>query len=191
VGISDTPAWIVAQANTLAELRGWSRFVGLQTQYSLVERTAERELLPMARALDLAVTPWGVLGSGVLSGKYNANKDEKGRAALRGPIPEKRLHVAAAVVEIGQQIGRTPSQVALAWLRQQRGVIVPILGAKNAAQLRDNLGCLDLRLDDAAMKTLSDASAIELGFPHDFLASDAAKDLLFGGTFGSIDNHRA
>src|SRR6185503_11905369 len=91
VGISDTPAWVIAQANTLAELRGWSRFVGLQLQYSLIERNIEREHLPLAQALDLAVTTWGALGSGVLTGKYNRDSSTEGRAKLWGPIPERNL----------------------------------------------------------------------------------------------------
>ena len=91
VGVSDTPAWIVSRANMLAELRGWSRFVGLQIRYNLVDRAAERDLLPMARALDLAVTPWNVLGAGVLTGKYNQKKTAQGRAANWKEIPPYQL----------------------------------------------------------------------------------------------------
>ena len=83
IGISDTPAWVIAQANTMAELRGWTSFVGMQAQYSLIERTPERELLPMARALDIGVLPWGILGAGVLSGKYNRGR---GRRRARFPL---------------------------------------------------------------------------------------------------------
>lgn len=170
VGISDTPAWEVARANTLAELRGWTRFVGLQVRYSLLDRAVERELLPMARALDLAVTPWDTLGSGILTGKYNRDPKSEGRAALRGRVGERDLAIAAEVVRTARDLGRTPAQVALAWVRRQPGVIVPLVGAKTAAQLEDNLGCLDLELDEASAARLDEASHIELGFPHDFLA---------------------
>jgi len=187
VGISDTPAWVVSQANTLAALRGFTPFVALQIQWSLVERTPERDLLPMARAFELAVTPWGALGSGVLSGKYNEGKGEGGRAAQRGPIAEPRLRIAEAVRVLASEIGRTPSQVALAWLRQQPGNVIPILGARRVDQIRDNLGCLDLSLSEAQLLRLHEASRIELGFPHDFLALPPIRDLAFGGTYDSID----
>lgn len=187
VGISDTPAWVVSQANTLAALRGFTPFVALQIQWSLVERTPERDLLPMARAFELAVTPWGALGSGVLSGKYNEGKGEGGRAAQRGPIAETRLRIAEAVRVLASEIGRTPSQVALAWLRQQPGNVIPILGARRVDQIRDNLGCLDLALSEAQLQRLHEASRIELGFPHDFLAQPPIRDLAFGGTYDSID----
>ncbi|MCG8591093.1 MAG: aldo/keto reductase [Proteobacteria bacterium] len=170
VGISDTPAWEVARANTLAELRGWTPFVGLQIRYSLLDRAVERELLPMARQLDLAVTPWDTLGSGVLTGKYNQDPDTKGRAALRGRIRDRDLTIAAEVVKVADEIGRTPAQVALNWVRGGEGVIVPLVGAKTLDQLKDNLACLEFELDDAQRERLSEASHIDLGFPHDFLA---------------------
>ena len=170
VGISDTPAWEVSRANTLAELRGWSPFVGLQIRYSLLDRAVERELLPMARTLDLAVTPWDTLGSGVLTGKYNRDRDTDGRAALRGRIGERDLGIAAEVVKVAEELGRTPAQVALAWVRAGEGVIVPLVGARTLDQLEDNLGCLDFALQAEQKARLDEVSAIELGFPHDFLA---------------------
>jgi aryl-alcohol dehydrogenase-like predicted oxidoreductase len=179
VGISDTPAWEVARANTLAALRGWTPFVGLQIRYSLLDRAVERELLPMARALDLGVTPWDTLGSGVLTGKYNREPQLRGRAALRGRVSERDLGIAGEVVKVAQEIGRSPAQVALAWVRQGEGVIVPLVGAKTRDQLDDNLGCLDLALTPDQKARLDGASAIELGFPHDFLAqfrSDRIQD---------------
>jgi len=191
VGISDAPAWVVSRANTLAELRGLCPFVGLQIQYSLVERAPERDLLPMARALDIAVTPWGALGSGVLSGKFNAKGETDGdRAKEFGSVTEKNLAVAAEVVGVAKRHGRTASQVALAWVRQRPGVMVPIVGARTAGQLKDNLGCLDVVLGADDVARLDAASAIEMGFPHDFLARDFIRDLVHGGTFDKIDNHR-
>ena len=129
VGVSDTPAWEVSRANTLAELRGWSRFVGLQIRYSLLDRAVERELLPMAKTLDLTVTPWDTLGSGVLTGKYNRDGEATGRAQQRGRIKERDLAIAAEVVAVADEIGRTPAQVALNWVRGGRGVVVPLVGA--------------------------------------------------------------
>jgi aryl-alcohol dehydrogenase-like predicted oxidoreductase len=191
VGISDTPAWIVSRANMLAELRGWSPFVGLQVPYSLVQRDVERELLPMARALDLGVTPWGTLGSGVLTGKYNKpGNGEQGRASMMGGISEQALAVAEAVVNIAEDSGCTASQVALNWVRQQPGVMVPLIGARTEAQAKDNLGCLNYSLTEEHMAKLNEVSTINYGFPHEFLSSDFVRDLVFGGTFEKIDNHR-
>ncbi len=170
VGISDTPAWEVARANTLAMLRGWSPFVGLQIRYSLLDRAVERELLPMAKAMDLTVTPWDTLGSGILTGKYNANPAEAGRARLRGSVKERDLGIAAEVVKVAQELGRTPAQVALNWVRRGQGVIVPLVGARTRAQLDDNLGCLEFELSAEQKQRLDDVSQIELGFPHEFLA---------------------
>ncbi|HXI21655.1 MAG TPA: aldo/keto reductase, partial [Gemmatimonadales bacterium] len=118
-GISDTPAWVVARANTLADLRGWTAFSALQLRYSLVDRAAERDLLPMARALDLAVTPWSVLGAGVLSGKYNRDGGATGRAAKGAAKNERNLAIAAATERVAAELGATASQVAIAWARQQ------------------------------------------------------------------------
>lgn len=191
VGVSDTPAWIISQANTLAELRGWSRFVGLQVRYNLIDRTAERDLLPMARAFDLAVTPWSVLSAGVLTGKYNRVETEGGRAKLWGDIAERDLAIAGEVVQLAEEIGCTPSQVALNWVRQQPGVIIPIVGARKVGQLEDNLGALDFTLTGEQIARLNDVSRFELGFPHEFLASDGVRDVVFGGTYRQIDDHRA
>jgi len=196
IGISDTPAWIVAQANTLADLRGWSRFVGLQIEYSLIERTPERELLPMARAFDMAVTPWAVIGGGVLTGKYTGDPDQDAKADQKREPSERRLSqrnlkIAAAVRKVSQETGHPPAQVAINWVRRQPGLFIPIIGARTAAQVKENLGCLDWQLSDEHEKQLSAASAIELGFPHDFLTQDHIRNLIYGKTWPLIDNHRA
>lgn len=191
IGISDTPAWIVSRANTIAELRGWTQFVAVQVQYSLIERSIEREVLPMARELDIAVTPWGVLGAGVLSGKYNKTSGrQKGRAVLHGDIEKNKLKIAGEVVKIAGKLGKTPSQVALNWVRQHPGVIIPILGAKTLSQLKDNLGCLDFTISENQIDRLNKVSKIDLGFPHDFLSGKVIRDIVFGGTYHIIDNHR-
>ena len=193
VGISDTPAWIVSQANTLAELRGWSPFIGLQIQYSLAQRTVERDLLPMARALDIGVTAWGALGSGLLSGKYTSKQKstEAGRLDKWGVnIGDKERKIAETMQQVANEIGVTSAQVALNWVRQQPGLIIPILGARTVEQIKNNLGCLDFELTAEQLQQLDEVSKIELGFPHDFLAGDEIKDIVYSGTFALTDNHR-
>ena len=191
VGISDTPAWIVSRANTIADFRGWSPFVGLQIRYSLIDRTAEADLLPMARALDLAVTPWSVLGAGVLTGKYSrGNQPEEGRAKAGAATRERNLEIAESVVSIAEEIGCKPSQVAIAWVRQQDGVVIPLIGARNLPQLTDNLGALEVRLSDDQLATLDDVSRIDLGFPHNFTTDPNILDMVSGGSWERLDNHR-
>jgi aryl-alcohol dehydrogenase-like predicted oxidoreductase len=198
IGISDAPAWYVSRANTLAELRGWTQFVGLQVEYSLIERTSERELLPMARELDLGVTAWSPLAGGLLTGKYaeggNAGKEEKRLEhpvmAPLADINERKRAIAAAVAEVAEAIGKTPAQVALAWLRQQPGVIIPIIGARRLSQLKDNLACVEFTLDEGQRQKLDEVSRIQLGFPHDFFTNEMVRNFAFGGMRDLIDNHR-
>jgi len=195
IGISNAPAWIISQANTIAQYQGWTQFVALQVEYSLIQRTPERDLLPMAKALDLAVTPWSPLGGGVLTGKYNKPPqpgDEQGRLtnAALGSISERNLAIANVVSQVAQEIGHTPSQVALAWLSAQSGVIIPIIGARKLSQFEDNLAAMDVTLSPEHLQRLNEVSQIELGYPHDFLQNNTIRDRLFGGTFNTIDNHR-
>jgi aryl-alcohol dehydrogenase-like predicted oxidoreductase len=197
VGVSDVPAWIVSQANTLAELRGWSKFVGLQIPYSLIERTPERDLLPMARALDLAVTSWAPLGGGALTGKYEKGKPyPKGERLSEGPwgasiLTDRNLAIGQIVKEVASEVGRTPSQVAIAWVlgQRRRANIIPIVGARRLSQIQDNLAALSVTLPEKALSRLEEASKIELGFPHDFLAQ--VRQVVYGETFPLIDDHRA
>ncbi len=189
LGISDTPAWVVAQANTMAELRGWTAFAALQLRYSLIDRTAERDLLPMARAFDLAVTPWSVLGAGVLSGKYLDQPGATGRAAQGAAKSERNLAIARVAAEVAREVGATPPQVAIAWAMHQPGVVIPLLGARNLAQLEDNLGAVRVTLEPSHLARLDQASAIEPGFPHDFLATPNIRDLASGGTHAQLVNH--
>jgi aryl-alcohol dehydrogenase-like predicted oxidoreductase len=192
VGVSDTPAWIVSQANTMAALRGWTPFVGLQIEYSLVQRTVERDLIPMAQALGLAVLAWAPLGAGVLSGKYHdksakTSTGEKGRITPGGPrLTDRNLAIASELSRVAQEIGRPPSQVAINWLRQRSGTVIPILGARKAAQITENLGALDFELAPEHLARLDEISKIELGFPHDWLAQPNIQDLVFAGLRGSI-----
>ncbi len=192
IGISDTPAWIVSRANMLADLRGWTSFTGLQIRYNLIDRAAERDLLPMARELDLAVTPWRVLHAGVLTGKYQAGSEGvEGRVAKSDANVDRNLRIAGTVVDIAEEIGCSPAQVAINWLRSRRGVVIPILGARNEDQLRDNLGALDVTIEPEHLARLDKASEFDLGFPHDFLNNPPVVDNIFGGTQELIDNHRA
>jgi aryl-alcohol dehydrogenase-like predicted oxidoreductase len=196
VGVSDTPAWVVARANTLAELRGWSPFVALQIEYSLMERTPERELLPMARSLDLAVTCWRALGAGILTGKYQPADHQRAPVGPKritpgdGRLNDRNLALAATVVKVAREVGRPPAQVALAWLRQQPGVLIPILGARTAAQMQEALGCLDVVLGEEPLTALDRASRVDLGFPHDFLAQEGFRKIYYGQTLPLTDNHR-
>jgi aryl-alcohol dehydrogenase-like predicted oxidoreductase len=194
VGISDTPAWIVAQAVTLADLRGWIRFAGLQVPYSLVERSVERELLPMAQALELTVTAWSPLGGGLLTGRYGSDRQrpEDTRVAALGAtsLTGRNLAIVDVVNAVAAERGVSSAQVAIAWLRAQqaRAVIVPMLGARRRDQLEDNLGALELELTAAEeLARLEEVSRIELGFPHDF----GADRLAYGTTRPLIDSHRA
>jgi aryl-alcohol dehydrogenase-like predicted oxidoreductase len=181
-GISDTPAWVVSRANTMADLRGWTRFSAIQIQYSLIERTPERDLLPMAQALDLSVTAWGALASGVLSGKYNAGAPADARRPGAGDrLTDRNRAIAHEVAAVAAGLGCTPSQVALAWVLR-RGCI-PILGARTAAHLADNLGCLAVTLGEDDIRRLEAVSAVDLGFPHEFLKGDFVRDLIYGGTY--------
>ncbi|MDJ0811059.1 MAG: aldo/keto reductase [Desulfobacterales bacterium] len=190
VGISDAPAWIISRADTLAQLRGWSRFVAIQVEYSLVERTAERELLPMARALDLGVTAWSPLGSGLLTGKYTRDAGHQDKRRLdQAPfkdIDDRIYSIAREVDRVAEEIGKPPSQVALNWLRQRDGVL-PIVGARTLEQFNENCGCLAFSLADDQIERLNKVSQIELGFPHDFLASEIPRSFLYGGLFDRID----
>jgi aryl-alcohol dehydrogenase-like predicted oxidoreductase len=191
VGVSDTPAWVVARAVTLADLRGWTAFCGLQAPWSLADRAVEREHLPLAAALDLAVTPWGVLEGGELTGKYLAPDGRPTRSRPEN-VSQRVNDLATEVVAVSAEIGRPPAQVAINWIRQQDPgcVVVPIVGARSAAQLQDNLGCLDVRLTQDQLDRLAAASAFSPGFARSFLESDHVRGLIFGTTFDRIAGHR-
>jgi len=186
IGVSDAPAWWIAQANTLAELRGWTQFIGLQIEYSLIERTVERELIPMAKAFELGLVAWSPLAGGLLSGKYHSGGGADGRYStdmakvfLRtGDRPDR---VVAALNKVNQQVGRSSAQVALAWLRYRDIAVVPIVGARRVSQLEDNLASLELELTREQLAALDEASAIEMGFPHDFYENELVKTVAYGG----------
>ncbi|NCR12598.1 MAG: aldo/keto reductase [Microcystis aeruginosa LL13-03] len=190
IGISDSPAWIVSQGNTLATLRGWTPFIGLQIEYSLKERTPERELLPMAKALNIGVTAWSPLGGGVLTGKYNQPNPVDGRLSMTDQpfqIFDRDLKIAETVLEIAREIEKSPAQVALNWLRNRPNSVIPIIGARKLSQLQDNLACVDFNLTGEQLQRLDNISAISLGFPHELLASQFVRDILLGGVAAQLE----
>jgi aryl-alcohol dehydrogenase-like predicted oxidoreductase len=193
IGISDTPAWVIARANAIAELRGWTEFVGLQVEYSLSSRTPERELVPMARELGIGITAWSPLAGGLLTGKYAKSENQhSGDNRLSNPqwtafwpLDSRTRRIAGEVSQVAEEVGGTPSQVALNWLCSQN--VIPIVGARNGRQMAENLGCLNFRLGEEHMKRLNDVSRIERGFPHDFYELEMIRSLVYAGTYDRID----
>jgi aryl-alcohol dehydrogenase-like predicted oxidoreductase len=189
-GLSDFPAWRVATAATLAELRGWSPVAALQIEYSLVERTPERELLPMAAAFGLGTVGWSPLGGGLLTGKYR--RGETGRAQGLGRVihsetDARKTAVVDAVLAIAAEIGSTPGQVAIAWVLDKG--ILPIIGPRTPEQLADNLAAAELALTPDHVRRLDAASAVPPGFPHEMLAEPGVRTRLAGGEPGLIEPH--
>jgi aryl-alcohol dehydrogenase-like predicted oxidoreductase len=170
IGVSDTPAWKIAEANVTAHFRGWSSFVGLQIEYSLLERSVEQELVPMAKELGLGITPWSPLKSGILSGKYtraNAGKqDESQRGFAKHFLNDGAYDVIDAVDAVARAHDTTPARVALAWVRAQPGVTSTIIGARRLAQLEDNIGALALKLTADDLAKLDAVSKPTFGFPQ-------------------------
>jgi aryl-alcohol dehydrogenase-like predicted oxidoreductase len=192
IGVSDAVAWWISRANTIAELRGWTSFTGLQIEYNLLERTPERELLPMAENLGLAVTAWSPLASGLLSGKYRITdtgvQSEGGQGRMDDPNMQQFIDDRARanrVIEVLKQVAAethwTPAQIALAWLRQRRNPVIPILGARKLDQLRANLDIVNIELSEQQIQRLDEVSKIELGFPHDFLDKPMVRSYSSGG----------
>jgi aryl-alcohol dehydrogenase-like predicted oxidoreductase len=182
VGISDAPAWKVAQANTLASLRGWSPFVALQIQYSLIERTSERDLIPMAQEFGLAVMPWAILGSGVLTGKHSRPDNDSLRGDWGRLRDERNRIIVDEVVKVAQEIGYSPAQVAINWVLQRPGVTSPLIGARTVQQFEDNVAALDFTLSAEQVARLNKVSEIDLGFPHNFITPEVVKDLIAGNS---------
>ncbi|WP_433891779.1 aldo/keto reductase [Streptomyces sp. CA-111067] len=191
VAISNTPAWQVSRMQAIADLRGWSPLVALQIEYNLVERTGERDLIPMAREMGLGVVPWSPLAGGVLTGKYSradltapsaASGDgtRKSVTIAGGTLTERNLAIVDVVKDVATELARTPAQVALAWTLQNPAVTSPIIGARTPAQLSDNLGALDVTFTPAQLARLNDASAFPLGFPHETLSRPSTLALTRG-----------
>lgn len=185
VGMSDAPAWVVSASNVLAELRGWTAFVGLQIEYSLLARDGDRDLWPMAETFGMSVCAWGPLGAGVLTGKYTRGSVDNdslrtGGNEQRGRTSTRSLEIARAVDAVADRIGATSAQVAIAWLLAKGPLSIPIVGARTVEQIEDTMGASDVVLDEASVKQLDEVSAISLGFPHEFLAEDHLRKMLEG-----------
>jgi aryl-alcohol dehydrogenase-like predicted oxidoreductase len=180
-GVSNTPAWAVARANTLAELRGWTRFAGLQTEYSLVSRTPEHELIPMANHLGLRVLAWSPLAGGLLAGGYRDANRVSGTRYRYEELPPRRLEIADAVCTIAEEIGEPPAAVALAWLRRRPISVLPMLGARTASQFEQILTFLDLELSDDCLRRLEELSAPTPIMPREGLDSPAVDEYFHGG----------
>jgi len=184
--ISDTPAWVVAKGNTLAELMGWSQLVALQVEYSLLARTPERELIPMAKHFGMTVTPWAPLGGGALTGKYL--RGEQGRIKPESNRRSERSErITKVVMAIAGELGVSPGNVALKWTMQQGFSSIPVVGATKLSQLEDNLKTIDVTLSDEHLKKLNEASAIELGFPGDFFKEEGVRTNTFGGFYDKVE----
>ncbi|BCB89886.1 aldo/keto reductase [Phytohabitans suffuscus] len=195
-GVSNTPAWVVAKSNTLAELRGWSRYVGLQIEYNLLGRGAEAEYLPMAQDQGLSILAWSPLKNGLLTGKYAAGGGQGSRLTTEmwnsprlawadphgtasGPAVEELVRCAKA-------LGVSAAQLALAWLRHRPVHVVPILGATSATQLAENLAAVDVRLAPEQVARLDEASEVPLPYPHHYLASSMARSFRSAGMYERI-----
>jgi aryl-alcohol dehydrogenase-like predicted oxidoreductase len=183
VGISDSPAWLVAQANTLADLRGWSPFVALQIPFSAAGRSPERELFPMAAALGLAVVPWGVLGAGILTGKPAGE-----RRWPEDPVSERAQRVLDALTSVARERACTPAQVAIAWTLQRPSppTVVPLVAATREEQIVENLTAASTELQPDELAAIDAAGRPELGFPRDFLESSDVRGLIYGETYERI-----
>ncbi|HEY6035366.1 MAG TPA: aldo/keto reductase [Kofleriaceae bacterium] len=184
LGFSDCPAWKCAQAQTIAQFRGWAPLIALQIEHSLLERSVEADLLPMARELGLGVTPWAPLARGALSGKYtraNHGKEKANRGErVTASLDDKTYAIVDAVVEIAKQLETTPARVALAWVSARPGVTSPIIGARTIEQLDDNIAATDVKLAAEQITKLDALSAPKLPFPQNMLA--VAPVIMNGGT---------
>jgi aryl-alcohol dehydrogenase-like predicted oxidoreductase len=187
-GLSDTPAWYVARVQTIAEKEGKERVATLQLEYSLLERTIEREHIPAAQELGIGLCPWGPLAGGFLSGKYKREGTTgKGEGRLAGPnqifnrFTERNWRVLDAFLDIAKQIGKPPAQVALNWVATQPGVTSTILGATKMAQLEDNLAAIEFEIPAELRKGLDEVSALEPAHPYIFFAP-MTQGRISGGT---------
>ncbi len=193
VAASDTPAYIVSEAITLARLRGWTEFSAMQAPYSLMKRDLEREIMPMARHHGITVVPWGILHRGVLTGKFSGkNRPADGSTRLKASeleLSEVEKRVVAELVSIAEELGQTPAAVAVNWTRSRdaHAQMIPLLGARTLTQLEQQLSGLFWELSAEHVQRLDAVSQPDLGFPHDFLP---ANRFVFGHTFDLIDDHR-
>ena len=189
IGLSDVPAWVVSRAQAFSDLRGAAPIAAMQLEYSLVQRSIEREHLPLAKAHDIGVTAWSPLAGGILTGKYTGTAKDPGPKRMDSmqlqPLDERNRRIAEALVGIAERLGAKPSQVALAWLMSRK--VIPIIGATRPDQMRENLAAVDLILDDATLAELDAASAFDLGHPYNMVHWDMPMQLGYGGMRNRID----
>lgn len=192
VGISDAPAWVTARANTLAELKDWTPFIGSQLEYNLTERSPERELLPMAKELGLGTVAWSPLSAGLLTGKYQKDRGKGSGGRMEGAdtyrFNERNFKIVDVVLEEAKELDISPAQLSLAWILH-KGVF-PIVGARKLSQLEDNLGAVEVSLPEDCLQRLDEASSIALGFPHDFVLRAGAQKMIYGGMVNQILGNR-
>ena len=189
IGLSDVPAWVVSRAQAFADLRGVAPIAAMQLEYSLVQRSIEREHLPLARACDIAITAWSPLAGGILSGKYTRAAKAEGPRRMDSmqlqPLDDRNRRIAEAVDALAERLGVRPAQVALAWLIAAG--VIPVVGATSAQQMSENLGALDLDLAPADLAELNAASAFDAGHPYSMLSWDMPMAMGYGGMFENID----
>lgn len=191
IGFSDVPAWKVAQANTMADIRGLASFIALQMQYNLLERSIEREIIPMTQELDIAVLAWSPLAGGLLSGKYKRDdikremEESDGTRKFSnkqlGMLNEKNIRIIEEISRLAEQIGRTVSQVALNWLLRKQEITCSIIGARTVNQLEQNLGSLDFELTEKQCQSLDALNPVDYGNAHFFTDKEMFKNVIDGG----------
>ncbi|RDJ24100.1 aldo/keto reductase [Bosea caraganae] len=188
-GLSDFPAWRVARAATIAELRGTLPIAGIQVEHSLVERTPEQELLPMGKALGLGIVAWSPLGGGMLTGKYR--RGEAGRAqgfggrVFQAENSAQRTAILDEVLKLAEETGATPGQVAIAWVAAKGAL--PIIGPRSVEQLKDNLGAAELKLAPEQIARLDEVSALPPVFPYTLLDNPENQQRYTGGKLDQFD----
>lgn len=188
-GLSDFPAWRIARAATIAELRGTIPIAAMQVEHSLVQRTTEQDLLPMGRALGLGTVAWSPLGGGMLTGKYR--RGEYGRSqgfggrVFQAEDSEQRTAVLDAVMDIAERIGATPGQVAIAWVAAKGAL--PIIGPRTLDQLCDNLASVETVLSAEQIARLDEVSAIPAVFPYSMIGNADSRQRAAGGKLDLID----
>jgi aryl-alcohol dehydrogenase-like predicted oxidoreductase len=177
IGISNTPAWFVAECNTLAQQRGWNQFIAIQIQYNLLERTAERELIPMS------VVAWSPLANGLLSGKYTGKNASSGRLrpgiGYENTLTERNLNIVRELTRLAAEIPCSPAALALQWVHNKG--IIPIIGARTLEQLNQNLDCLNVSIPESVSDQLNTMTAITYGYPHEYFQRKFIREVAFDG----------
>ena len=189
LGISNAPAWVIAAANTQARERGWTPFTAMQLQYSLIERSIERDYFALARAQNMAITPWSPLAGGLLTGKFDRDADASGgdNSRLRSNerwsrfLQDANLAVAEAVSAMAREIGCSTAQLALAWMmRRSSACVVPIIGARTLPQLSDNLGAVAVELTPDILASLDELTELVPEYPNSLFASEFFETMMYG-----------